>query len=463
MASGPARFAARCPSRLPGRVVRLAGLFGAVAAIQTVPAQELTGERLTRSELVKADLSRLSDLQRGYFEKNKTYTVDSRALNFAPTSGAQISMSYASVRSWAANATHPVIAPFVCFIIVSSPAANTPAEKPFCTDSRRGTAASTLTQASPAAAPSTPASAGVSKAAADSKVAAKAAAVPSPGTAVQQVAAARQDVPRKQAVTPPQQAAPTPAPQKAQQRRPLVRRVPIRPAPVLTVPTPLLPAQGEVGAAARLQTRGASPVAGGPGPVEAVTTAQFTDRLVQIATGALDALNAKLPELTRDEYESSEEFEGRRAQAMAQFARREVEYFAVNSRTFVVQLQAKDAKYDADREVLEFSVDPVPLPTSRSFSTGGGSSQLTVTCYTRPVFWCAPDAGMTYEAGDLWRVPRARARELDVLRTPLTLQARFAVGSRDDLRGPALTLLGLELQAKGQPVARWEAPIAGAR
>ena len=107
MASGPARFAARCPSRLPGRVVRLAGLFGAVAAIQTVPAQELTGERLTRSELVKADLSRLSDLQRGYFEKNKTYTVDSRALNFAPTSGAQISMSYASVRSWAANATHP--------------------------------------------------------------------------------------------------------------------------------------------------------------------------------------------------------------------------------------------------------------------------------------------------------------------------------------------------------------------
>lgn len=457
MASGPVRFAARRPSRLTGRIVWLAGLLGAAAAFQTVRAQELTGDRLAKSEAVRADLSKLSDLQRAYFEKNKTYTVDSRALNFAPTSGAQISMSYASVRSWAANATHPVIAPFVCFIIVSSPAANTPAEKPFCTDSRRGTAASALAQAGPA--PTGSATAAVSKAAADSKAAAKTAAPP------QQVAAApaKQDVPRKQVVTPPQQAAPSTAPQKAQPRRPVTRRSASRQAPVPAVPTPLLPAQGEADVAARLQTRGASSLVAGTGPVEAVTTQQFTDRLGQIATGALDALNARAPELVRDAYESSAEFEGRRAQAMAQYSRREVDYFSGNSRTFVVQLQARDAKYDADREVLEFSVDPVPLPTSRSFSTESGATQLTVTCYTRPVFWCSPDAGMTYEAGDLWRVPRARARELDVLRSPLTLQARFAVGRRDDLRGPGLTLLGLELQAKGQSVARWEAPVAGVR
>ena len=189
----------------------------------------------------------------------------------------------------------------------------------------------------------------------------------------------------------------------------------------------------------------------------------FADRLDQIASGAAEIMRAKPPELARDPYESSAEYAARRADALAAYNRREADYYAKNTRTFVVDLPAKDAKYDPDRELLDITVDPVVLPTMRSFTAGGGLPALAVNCYTRPVFWCSPDKGMTYEPGDLWRVTRAKAREIDVLKTPLTVQARFALGPHEDSRGPALTLIGLELQAKGVTVARWSGSGAAAR
>ena len=53
---------------------------------------------------------------------------------------------------------------------------------------------------------------------------------------------------------------------------------------------------------------------------------------------------------------------------MAAYNRREADYYAKNTRTFVVDLPAKDAKYDPDRELLDITVDPVVLPTMRSFT-----------------------------------------------------------------------------------------------
>src|ERR1019366_7755393 len=46
------------------------------------------------------------------------------------------------------------LAPFLCFVIVSSAGAASPAEKPFCTDSRYGTAASALARDGAAPEPS---------------------------------------------------------------------------------------------------------------------------------------------------------------------------------------------------------------------------------------------------------------------------------------------------------------------
>ena len=110
-------------------------------------------------------------------------------------------------------------------------------------------------------------------------------------------------------------------------------------------------------------------------------------------------------------------------------------------------------KYDPDREVVEFAVDPVRLPVMG----GGTGSQLSLTCYTRPVFWCSPDSGMIYDAGDLWRLPRATARQHDVLRTPMTLTARYTVGRLEGERALAVSLVDMELQARGQLVQRWPA------
>jgi hypothetical protein len=114
-------------------------------------------------------------------------------------------------------------------------------------------------------------------------------------------------------------------------------------------------------------------------------------------------------------------------------------------------MPVRNVRYDADSEALEFAMDALRLPTTRE-----GRSQLTVACFTRPVFWCMPDAGMTYDANDLWKVPRATARQFDVLRAPMTVTARFTVGGRaDSERALAISLVDMELQARGQVVQRW--------
>jgi hypothetical protein len=153
----------------------------------------------------------------------------------------------------------------------------------------------------------------------------------------------------------------------------------------------------------------------------------------------------------RDPYESTPEFEARRDAALAAHERREADFFRENTRTFAVTMPVRDVAYDPDREVVEFAVDAVALPVTGS----GGSSALSLACYTRPVFWCTPEQGMTYDAGDLWRVPRATARQHDVLRTPMTLVARYTVGRIEGERGLAITLVDMDLQARGQSVQRW--------
>ena len=195
------------------------------------------------------------------------------------------------------------------------------------------------------------------------------------------------------------------------------------------------------------------------GVTEAVIPSQFSERLNALVVSALEMMNAKMPEVAHDPYESTAEYQARVAQAYAAFQRREGEFYARNTRTFVVSIPVKDVKYDADREVVEFAVDPMTLPTTRSFTAADGA-RLSVACYTRPYFWCSPDSGMSYDGTDLWRVPRATARSADVLRSPLTLVARFVVGRRDDARSPAISLVSMELQAKGAALSRWD---SGAR
>ena len=63
---------------------------------------------------------------------------------------------------------------------------------------------------------------------------------------------------------------------------------------------------------------------------------------------------------------------------------------------------------------------------------------------------------MTYDAGDLWRIPRATARQHDILRNPLVLYARFVVGRRDDTKVLAISLVSMDLQARGTSVQRWD-------
>lgn len=98
----------------------------------------LTGEKATVAEAVKADLVRLAELQNRHRERTRVYAADVRDLNFAPTSGAQLSISYASMNAWAASATHPTLAPVACFIIIAAAEPTGPAAAPFCQEGRPG-------------------------------------------------------------------------------------------------------------------------------------------------------------------------------------------------------------------------------------------------------------------------------------------------------------------------------------
>lgn len=116
--------------------------FAVIAlAAQALGAQSASRARLADSVLT--DLSRLSDLERAYFSANGHYTDDLTALNFKATSGAVITVSYASARTFSASASHYRLLPFLCFVIASATDGPEP-EKPFCANSRYGTAASAL-------------------------------------------------------------------------------------------------------------------------------------------------------------------------------------------------------------------------------------------------------------------------------------------------------------------------------
>jgi hypothetical protein len=190
---------------------------------------------------------------------------------------------------------------------------------------------------------------------------------------------------------------------------------------------------------------------------ENVTAQQFSQKLGEFAQGATSIFTIQASEIVRlvkDPYESTAEFEARRAAALAAAQRREQEFFQQNSRTYNVAMPVRDVRYDADREVLEFTVDGLGLPLTRPAGDAQAAGALTFTCYTRPVFWCSPETGMTYDAGDTWHLPRATARQHDVLRSPLVLYARFSVGRRDDAL--AISLVSMDLHARGTSVQRWD-------
>ena len=129
------------------RAWRLVTGCAVIAGRALTAQQEVPPDKARLADAVRADLSKLTDLERGYFAANKRYTTDSKALQFTPKSGAVIAVSYASARTFSASASDARLAPFLCFVIVSSADAASPAEKPFCTDSRYGTAATALARA----------------------------------------------------------------------------------------------------------------------------------------------------------------------------------------------------------------------------------------------------------------------------------------------------------------------------
>ena len=146
-------------SVLPRLLIPAAALaLLASPAVAQRPA--LTGEKARVAEAVKADLTKLSESQKTHYTRSKVYAADLRDLNFTPTSGAQVNIAYASMNAWAANATHPVLSPIACFIIISAAEPTGPAAEPFCQEGRPGTTVATAaptTTPSPAAPATTPA------------------------------------------------------------------------------------------------------------------------------------------------------------------------------------------------------------------------------------------------------------------------------------------------------------------
>lgn len=394
------------------------------------PAQRpaLTGEKARVAEAVRRDLTRLSQAQRTHHERTKLYAADLRDLSFSAQSGAEISIAFASTNAWAANASHTTLSPVKCFVIVSAAdAADAPTAQPFCTDAEPGTAAARVASAAPA---STPTSTAASTA---------------PSTAPPTRSSAQTPTPRTTPRTTP------PVTQSTRPAQPATTR-----ASTATQSTPprTSPARAaESNPGVRMITRDASGNVTTAEQVEAVTSAQFTEALAQMSREAVRVMDSPPPEVVRDPYESTQEYEARRAEALAAYQRREQDYFRSVRRSFVLQLPVRAVRYDPDAEILMFGVDPIRLPAGRE-----GRSQLTIACFTRPVFWCMPDSGLTYDASDLWRVPRASARRFDLLRTPLTLTVRFTVGGRPDGgRELAVSLVDMDLQARGESVQRWPA------
>ncbi len=391
-----ARFAS------PVAFLATAALLALAPAELAAQRPALSGEKARVAEAVKRDLTRLAVLQRANLTRAKTFASDIKDLHFVPSSGAEVSIAFASATAWAANATHALLSPVKCFLIISaSDAVDAPTSQPFCTDAEPGTAAGRVAAAN----------------------------------------AGRSNVP----------AAATKAPAKAPIKAPVTTPITTPVTTPVTTPARTNAAPRASATGVRMITRDAGDGVTLADRLEAVSPSEFTGILNAMAREAVAVMDAPPPEVVRDPYESTAEYDARVAAAAAEYQRREMDYFRATKRSFVVQLPVRAVRYDPDREALEFSVEALRIPSSRD-----GRSQLTIACFTRPVFWCMPDAGMTYDASDLWKVPRATARQFDVLRTPLVLTARFTVGGRPDgERALAISLIDMELQARGQTVQRW--------
>jgi hypothetical protein len=449
-------------------VAALAILAGSASAQR--PA--LTGEKAQVADAVKADLSRLSDLQTAHHNRTRVYAADARDLNFTPTSGATINIAYASMNAWAANASHPTLSPISCFIIISSAEPTGPAAQPFCQEGRPGAPGATAQAAAPATAtntPRTPASStpntpATQTPAQPARGATEPAAQPSTPTVTSSPAqAAREPQPQPRRDESP---VPTNVPRQETGMSPVQAAQPLRQpstsqqavAPAARTQQATALPYSDIPASARAGTRDIDPAGMTvPSASENVTPAQFSAKLNEFAQGAttlLAQIPADLERIVRDPYESTAEFQARRAAALEAAQRKEREFFQQNSKTYNVAIPVREVRYDPDREIFEFTVDGMGLPITRG--AGNTPGALTFTCYSRPVFWCSTEAGMTYEAGDMWKIPRATARQYDILRTPLTLYARFAVGRRNDASVLAISLVSMDLQARGQSVSRWD-------
>ena len=120
-------------------------LLAAVLALvpHTLHAQRpaLSGEKARVAEAVRRDLTRLARLQKTHHDKTKGYAADASTIGFAATSGAEVNITSASMNAWAANASHAVLSPVKCFVIVSAAdAADAATAQPFCTEAEPGTA-----------------------------------------------------------------------------------------------------------------------------------------------------------------------------------------------------------------------------------------------------------------------------------------------------------------------------------
>jgi hypothetical protein len=120
------------------RILVLSAGLALLASPALAQRPALTGEKARIADSVRADLTRLSNLQRSHHSRTKVYAADARDLSYTPTSGAQVNITYASMNAWAAVATHPSLAPVNCFIIISAAEPTGPAAEPFCQEGRPG-------------------------------------------------------------------------------------------------------------------------------------------------------------------------------------------------------------------------------------------------------------------------------------------------------------------------------------
>lgn len=453
----------------------------AAIALLALPAAAqrpaLTGEKAQVADAVKADLTRLSELQTAHHNRTRVYAADARDLNFTPTSGATINIAYASMNAWAANASHPTLSPISCFIIISSAEPTGPAAQPFCQEGRPGSAAPAASgQPSEGAAnaprttPNAPATGAPSAQPQTSQTPTQPRSGAAPGgqpvTAAPGTVVTSPSTPAREPQPQRETAVPTNVPRQETGMSPVQPAQPLRqPGSTQQTSGPVTRPQqqaalpyADIPASARAGTRDIDPAGMTvPSATENVTPAQFSAKLNEFAQGAttlLTQIPADLERIVRDPYESTAEFQARRAAALEAAQRKERDFFQQNSKTYNVAIPVREVRYDPDREIFEFTVDGMGLPITRG--EGNAPGTLTFTCYSRPVFWCSTEAGMTYEAGDMWKIPRATARQFDILRTPLTLYARFAVGRRNDASVLAIGLVSMDLQARGQSVSRWD-------